>query len=754
MEQSALTGEPDALTKDNVPHGCRELMEKKDLLRSDLDGDVRAEIMRASAAYADVSGGKPGLEDALRCSNVAMFGTNIKEGKAVGLCVATGDYTVMGLLYDMTGDEGEDTPLRREIERFVMIISGIAIFLGVLFLAISLGLSLEPIQVVVFTIGIIVANVPEGLLATVTVSLTLTATRMKDVNVLVKNLEAVETLGSTSIICSDKTGTLTQNKMTVVNAWTAAYSAEKGQEQEGMYWDTSPEPENVSASPFPGHSVVQMADTTPSYVGNQVCTDLVQIAALCSSAKWDVKDKLDRRTGKVIAKFSDLPIQQRTATGDASEQAIMKFAEARTSGKGQNGVDGLRVKHGDVKGGTIPFDSKNKWMLQSCWMTNPDGSEFVRCFVKGGADRVWKFVDKVAAVDEAKNLVYRPKTDYEAAFQEVLALMASQGLRLFCFGYVDIPAEIVGAKEKLNQGQDIQGSWRNMLLLPPGTENWEDGDTRQPNFIRPNGPYFKEDLGYENGATGRNNGLVFAGILALQDPPRLGVPEAVRTCHGASIHVVMVTGDHPRTGAAIAKSIGILWGKTMEELVTERCLVGRAGLELAKKNNGLTENEMSDLKKDPNVKADFSEAFQQELTEQITREEASRSEGDRIITSRAVSGDEVAHWDPEEYTLDWYNAFEYVLKKGRCGLVFARTSPIQKLFIVNHFRKANEHMVDVTDDKQLPFGEVADGEAYPALVVCCSSCFCARTRAPTRTHPPTPTHTTHTEGRDGDGRDG
>lgn len=79
-------------------------------------------------------------------------------------------------------------------------------------------LSMYNLKVVLY-LGIIVANVPEGLIATVTVCLTLTAKRMASKNCLVKNLEAVETLGSTSTICSDKTGTLTQNRMTVAHMW-------------------------------------------------------------------------------------------------------------------------------------------------------------------------------------------------------------------------------------------------------------------------------------------------------------------------------------------------------------------------------------------------------------------------------------------------------------------------------------------------------------------------------------------------------
>jgi sodium/potassium-transporting ATPase subunit alpha len=156
------------------------------------------------------------VQNIFETKNVGFFGTQCTAGDGIGICFRTGDATVIGQIANLASSaEAVPTPLSIEIERFIKIISSVAIFLGVLFFIMGVIYDYPIITNIVFAIGIIVANVPEGLLATVTVSLALTAQRMAMKMVLVKNLESVETLGSTSCICSDKTGTLTQNKMTV-----------------------------------------------------------------------------------------------------------------------------------------------------------------------------------------------------------------------------------------------------------------------------------------------------------------------------------------------------------------------------------------------------------------------------------------------------------------------------------------------------------------------------------------------------------
>jgi len=136
------------------------------------------------------------FEEPLEATNMLYYGTDLTNGTGEGIVVRTGDDTAMGQIAHLVREAGSagDTPIAIEIHHFIKIVTGVAVFLGVTFVAIGFVIGLDPIYNLVFGIGIIVANVPEGLLATVTVSLTLTSTRMKEKQVLVKNLEAVETL--------------------------------------------------------------------------------------------------------------------------------------------------------------------------------------------------------------------------------------------------------------------------------------------------------------------------------------------------------------------------------------------------------------------------------------------------------------------------------------------------------------------------------------------------------------------------------
>jgi magnesium-transporting ATPase (P-type) len=152
-------------------------------------------------------------------------GTFVAEGEARAEVVATGDRTRLAHIAKLTTSAAKpETPLTRELRTVVRLIAGIALGVGVLFLLISLLVGNPVEDGVVFAIGVTVALVPEALLPTVTLSLAWGAEQMSRRQILVRNLEAVETLGSTTFICTDKTGTVTRNEMTVVEAWTPSGS--------------------------------------------------------------------------------------------------------------------------------------------------------------------------------------------------------------------------------------------------------------------------------------------------------------------------------------------------------------------------------------------------------------------------------------------------------------------------------------------------------------------------------------------------
>jgi magnesium-transporting ATPase (P-type) len=155
-------------------------------------------------------------EELIYGKNIVLAGTSMVSGQARAVVFATGIHTEFGKIAHLTQTAGEAvSPLGKELAHLSRLIAVLAVAIGLLFFAIGRMIGVSFWQDVIFAIGIIVAMVPEGLLPTLTLSLVLATQRMAKRRVLIRYLPSVETLGSTTVICTDKTGTLTQNRMTV-----------------------------------------------------------------------------------------------------------------------------------------------------------------------------------------------------------------------------------------------------------------------------------------------------------------------------------------------------------------------------------------------------------------------------------------------------------------------------------------------------------------------------------------------------------
>ena len=426
-------------------------------------------------------------ENPLETKNLAFFSTNAVEGTARGVVVNVGDNTVMGRIAGLaSGLDSGDTPIAKEIAHFIHIITGVAVFLGVSFFIIAFILGYHWLDAVIFLIGIIVANVPEGLLATVTVCLTLTAKRMASKNCLVKNLEAVETLGSTSTICSDKTGTLTQNRMTVAHMW----FDDKVEEADTSESQTAKDTFNKNAAGW---------------------KTLERIACLCNRSEF--KDNPEN-IGK--------PVLQREVNGDASEAAILKCTELSTGG-----VMAYRKRNKKVC--EIPFNSSNKYAV-SIHETEDANDPRYLIAMKGAPERILDRCSTIVINGKEEPLNDHWKERFNTAYMD----LGGRGERVlgFCDTLLDA--------EKFPKGFAF--------------------DSDDPNFPLTD--------------------LRFVGLMSMIDPPRAAVPDAVMKCRSAGIKVIMVTGDHPITAKAIARSVGII----SENNETVEDIAARKGIDVSKVN--------------------------------------------------------------------------------------------------------------------------------------------------------------------------
>ena len=233
--------------------------------QSTLTGESRA-VRKSAEPFA--SDGRSPVE----LPSLVMAGTTVSSGRGRAVVYATGMHTELGRVAALTGGMKEElSPLQVEMKRLSVMVSVVAVAAGLVFFVLALTLGeVPPARGLVFTLGMIVAFVPEGLLPTVTLALALGTQRMAGRNALVKRLSAVETLGSTTVICTDKTGTLTQNEMTVKAAAVGA-----------------------SAYQFDGVGYAPAGTVTPD--PDEALLDLLRAIALASNARLVAPDSRSER---------------------------------------------------------------------------------------------------------------------------------------------------------------------------------------------------------------------------------------------------------------------------------------------------------------------------------------------------------------------------------------------------------------------------------------------------------------------------
>ena len=392
-------------------------------------------------------------------ANIVYMGTSVVSGKARALVVGTGMETelgrIAGLIQEITK---ETTPLQRRLQAFGKWI----IYLCFVLVAIVFGLEIlrggRVLEMFLTSVSLAVAAIPEGLPAVVTIALALGVQRMVRRHVLIRKLPSVETLGCATVICSDKTGTLTKNEMTVRVVWT---SGESFQVTGTGY---APEGEFIS-----GGQTVHPGEHP----------DLMSVLAagtLCSNAR------LAREAGG-FASF-----------GDPTEIAILSAAAKAGIWKGDEERARELVEE-------IPFDSERKKMT-----TVRKGSDGFAVFTKGAPD-----VLVGDCVRVLENGAERPLTPEDRV-------------------------RILAANDDL--------SARALRVLAVARKRLD-----------------REPASYEAETVEKD--LTFCGLVAMMDPPRPEVKDAVSKCRASGIRTVMITGDHKNTAVAIARELGFFEGDSI-----------------------------------------------------------------------------------------------------------------------------------------------------------------------------------------------
>src|SRR5688572_3874046 len=390
--------------------------------------------------------------------NLIFAGTSVASGTGSAVVYATGMLTQFGRIAHLTQSvQEEPSHFQLELNRLTKIITWVSFGIGALLLIVfySGELVLQRQQdVLLLTLGIIVAAIPEGLPATLTLSLAIAVQRLAQKGVLAKKLNIVETLGIVSVICTDKSGTLTQNQMTVKEIWVSKQRLKVsgvGYEPKGEF---SPSPQGEA--------------------WEETLLSLLEAAHSCNNARLN-EPTLEHPT------WSSL--------GDQTEAALKVTAMKANLSEKELNLLYPRVHE-------IPFDARRKRMT-----TIHRGVDAEIAFVKGSPREVLQLCSSVEIDNKVVALTNELRTEIMAANDEY----ARNALRVLAVARRDLPSK--------------------------------------------SGPYSPESVEQE---------LTFLGLMAMMDPPRPEVEQAIKTCRQAGIRIVIITGDYGLTAESLARRVGML----------------------------------------------------------------------------------------------------------------------------------------------------------------------------------------------------
>ncbi|KAJ2147025.1 hypothetical protein IW136_000326 [Coemansia sp. RSA 678] len=493
---------------DKIPADARVLSVESSVLRVDqalLTGESVSVIKSEEALSA--KGGRKVVQDQV---NMVFAGTSVVLGRAQCVVTATGAKTEIGGIHSSITDQiSEKTPLKKKLDDFGDMLAKVITVVCILVWVINIrhfnesahhGWVRGAVYYFKIAVALAVAAIPEGLAVIITTCLALGTRRMAEKNAIVRSLPSVETLGCTSIICSDKTGTLTTNQMSVSRLIVLDDQASIC-ELEVTGTSFGPDGHVIGTD---GQPIVNAAADANVVAGSTVALkDVVLVSALCNNAavSYNFEKNLYNHVGEPTEAALRVLVEK-IGTHDASFNATL--SELSNADRAQACCQWLQHRYKRVT--TLEFTRERKSM--STLIRDSEGD---RLLVKGAPENILE----------------------RCAFARVGDTVVSMTLEL---------------RESLVEAAVRLGSAHALRTVALAVREEDDSGALAVDMAASKSGEFEQ----------AEREMTFVGLAGMHDPPRPEVRESIAHCREAGIRVVVITGDSKQTAESICRAIGVI----------------------------------------------------------------------------------------------------------------------------------------------------------------------------------------------------